>query len=359
MENKRIAVIMAGGAGERFWPVSRLSRPKQLLKLGRPDMSLLDEAVERAAPIVGKENLYIATGKTVETPIRESKAVTNENIWVEPMKRNTLGALCWVAANLLAKEGKQVSMAVLTADHRITPSKDFQKCVRLALDTAEKEGALVTIGIRPDRPETGFGYIELVEKPEDLKGIFRAKSFREKPDQATAEEFVSEGRFLWNSGMFFWTLESFLRELEMAQPQAHELTVKMAQALEMDAIEQAERHFESLPDISIDFALMEKAEKVMVVASTFDWDDVGAWDALERTFEGDDARNVAFGDASLIDSEGCVIYNDSNEILVSVLNVKDLLVVVTKDAVMVCPKSDAQRVREIVQKLKEHRPELT
>ena len=350
---------MAGGAGERFWPVSRLSRPKQLLKLGRPDMSLLDEAVERATPIVGKENVYIATGKTVETPIRESKAVGHENIWVEPLKRNTLGALCWVAANLLAKEGKHVSMAVLTADHRISPAGDFQTCVRLALDTAEREGALVTIGIRPDRPETGFGYIEVDNSSEGPPGVFKAKSFREKPDGATAEEFLKAGRFLWNSGMFFWTLEDFLRELERAHPQAHELTLKMAQALEMEATEQAERHFESLPNISVDFALMEKAEKVMVVASTFDWDDVGAWDALERTFESDDARNVAFGDASLIDSAGCVIYNDSDELMVSVLNVQDLLVVVTKDAVMVCPKSDAQRVREIVQKLKEHRPELT
>lgn len=357
MGNKRIAVIMAGGAGERFWPVSRLSRPKQLLKLGRPDMSLLEEAVERAAPIVGKENVFVATGKSVEEPIRASGAVDPENVWVEPLKRNTLGALCWVAANLLATEGEDVSMAILTADHRITPAKDFQKCVELALSVAEERGALVTIGIRPDRPETGYGYIELNTSTERLPGVLEAKSFREKPDLETAEEFLKEGRFLWNSGMFFWTLKDFLRELKQAQPETHRITLEMAELIRDG--KSAEGAFEQLPNISIDFAVMEKAGKVAVVVSTFEWDDVGAWDALERTFESDHTGNVTFGDAALIDAEGCVIYNDSDEIIVRVLNVKDLLIVVTKDAVMVCPKSDAQRVREIVLKLKEDRPELT
>ena len=357
MANKRIAVIMAGGAGERFWPVSRTTRPKQLLRLGRPDMSLLEEAVERASSIVGTENVYVATGKAVEEPIRASGVVSAQHLWVEPLKRNTLGALCWVAANLLAHDGENVSLAILTADHRITPADRFRECVERALDAAEERSALVTIGIRPDRPETGYGYIELDASSEGPKGVFTAKSFREKPDQATAEMFLREGRFLWNSGMFFWTLTAFTRELEKAQPAAHRITQELAEAILSKV--PTEEVFERLPNISIDFALMEKADNVAVVESCFEWDDVGAWDALERTFESDAARNVAFGDASLIDSEGCVIYNDSDEVLVSVLNVKDLLVVVTKDAVMVCPKSDAQRVREIVQKLKEHRPELT
>lgn len=357
MKNRRIAVIMAGGSGERFWPVSRTSRPKQLLKLGRPDMSLLQEAVDRAEAIVGKENVFIATGKTVEDPIRASGAASPDRVWVEPMKRNTLGALCWVAANLLAKGDEDVSLAILTADHRIAPPEKFRECVERALDAAEEKGALVTIGIRPDRPETGYGYIEVDASMEGPKGVFEAQSFREKPDQATAEKFLSEGNFLWNSGMFFWTLKDYLRELERAQPEAHRITLEMSDSIR--AGRSPENAFAQLPNISIDFALMEKAERVAVVESCFEWDDVGAWDALARTFECDDAQNVTFGDAAIIDSQRCVVYNDSDEAIVTILGVQDLLVVLTKDAVMVCPKTDAQRVREIVQKLKEHRPDLT
>ena len=348
---------MAGGAGERFWPVSRTSRPKQLLRLGRPDMSLLEEAVNRAEAIVGKENVFIATGKSVEEPIRASGAVSPNRVWVEPLKRNTLGALCWVAANLLAKDDGDVSLAILTADHRIAPPEKFRECVESALDAAEEKGALVTIGIRPDRPETGYGYIEVDVSKEGPRGVFEAKSFREKPDQATAEEFLKRGNFLWNSGMFFWTLKEFMRELEKAQLEAYRVVLEMSESIR--AGKSAEDVFERLPNISIDFALMEKAEKVAVVESCFEWDDVGAWDALERTFASDETGNVTFGDTTIIDSEGCVVYNDSNEVIVTVLGVQGLLVVVTKDAVLVCPKSEAQRVRDIVQKLKDQRPELT
>jgi mannose-1-phosphate guanylyltransferase len=356
---KRLAVIMAGGAGERFWPVSRLSRPKQLLRLGRPDRSLLEEAVERAVPLVGKESIFISTGRAVEQPIRSSGAVPEENVLVEPDKRNTLGALCWVAAKMLAAHpDEDLSLAVLTADHRIHPAEAFRECVETALDIAEREDALVTIGIRPDRPETGYGYIEVEKGLVEGRGVYRVLSFREKPDLPTAKTFLEEGNYLWNSGMFFWTLRSFMRELEGAQPDAHRLTLGIVEALRAGNAEAAEREFSQLPNISVDFALMEKAKKVMVVASNFEWDDVGAWDALERTFATDASRNVAFGDAVLLDAQGCVVYNDS-EAFVSLMGVEDLLVVATADAFMVCRKGDAQRVREIVARLKETRPELT
>lgn len=355
---KRMAVIMAGGAGERFWPVSRRARPKQLLRLCHPDMSLLEEAVERVTPLFGKDGVFIATGKSVEEPIRESGAVEPSHIWVEPLKRNTLGALCWVAASILATHEENVSLAVLTADHRIGPADTFRNRVGLALDTAEERGALVTIGIPPTRPETGFGYIEVDAASEGPKGVFSAKSFREKPDRATAEGFIEKGTFLWNSGMFFWTLHDFLRELEGAKPEAHGHTRKISDALRSGDSEEAERHFADLPNISVDFALMEKAQNVAVVASDFEWDDVGAWDALERTMEADASQNVVFGDAVITDSSGCVIYNDSRA-LVSVLGMEDALVVATHDAILVCPKSEAQRVREIVEKLKAARSELT
>lgn len=350
---------MAGGAGERFWPVSRTSRPKQLLRLSRPDQSLLEEAVARVLPLFGKDGVFIATGKSVEIPIRESGAVAPENVWVEPLKRNTLGCLCWAAANLKSKYDENVGMAILTADHLIAPPEPFRDCIELALKTAEASGALVTIGIRPTRPETGFGYIELDPATEAEGGVFQARSFREKPDAETARTFVEAGNFRWNSGMFFWTLNDFLRELESAQPEANAATCRIADALRKDDHEAAERSFADLPNISIDFAVMEKASRVAVVSSRFDWDDVGSWDALERAFPTDEHGNVTYGDVAAIDAESCIVYNDTSEGLAAVLGVRDLLVVFTNGAVLVCPKSDAQRVKEIVQAVKDRRPELT
>jgi len=356
---KSFAFIMAGGAGERFWPVSRTSRPKQLLRLSRPDLSLLEEAVARVEPLFGKDGVYIATGKSVEVPIRESGAVAAENVWVEPLRRNTLGCLCWAAANLKAVHDENVGMAILTADHLISPEEPFRECIRLALSTAEKTGALVTIGIAPTRPETGFGYIELDPTTQTPEGVIDAKSFREKPDAATAQAFVDSGNFRWNSGMFFWTVDDFLRELAAAQPEAHAATLRIAASLREGDAESVERHFADLPNISIDFALMEKASKVAVVTSRFDWDDVGSWDALDRAFSADGKGNVSYGESILIDAKDCIVYNDSKRSLATALGVADLLIVVTDDSVLVCPKSDAQRVKEIVQAVKERRPELT
>lgn len=350
---------MAGGAGERFWPVSRLARPKQLLKLSRPDMNLLEEAVQRVEPLFGRDGVYIATGKSVEEPIRGSGAVPEDQVWVEPLKRNTLGCLCWAAAHLLAQGEENVAMAILTADHRIGPDEDFRDCVSIALDTAVQRQALVTIGIRPTRPETGFGYIEVDKDSETPQGVYAAQSFREKPDAETAQSFLDAGNFLWNSGMFFWTLADFMRELDAAQPEAASATRRMGEQLAQGNLEAAEATFAELPNISIDFALMEKAKNVAVVISRFEWDDVGSWDALERSFEADPDRNVTFGNALTVEADGCVVYNDSDRTLVTALGVSDLLIVVTPDAVMVCPKSEAQRVKEIVQRVKEQQPELT
>jgi mannose-1-phosphate guanylyltransferase len=238
-------------------------------------MSLLEEAVHRICPQIGKENVYISTGTSVEQAIVEAGIVDPDNVWTEPLKRNTLGALCWVAANLLAKEGSDVSLAILTADHLIGPAETFQAQVCLALDIAEERGAIVTMGIPPTRPETGFGYIEFDEATEGPEGVFTVKSFREKPDLATAERFLQAGSFLWNSGMFFVTLETLLREFGSTQPEAHALTLQIAGALKSTRegsqnLEHAEKLFSRLPNISFDFAVMEKAKNVAVVKAAFE-----------------------------------------------------------------------------------------
>lgn len=350
----RIAVIMAGGSGERFWPLSRPDRPKQLLKLTSPDETMLEEAVNRISPLVGDDNVYVATSSTLHETIRGADVVPEVRVLAEPLRRNTLGCLVWVAASLLANDDHGVSVAVLTADHKINEPEKFRKTVEMALETAERTGGLVTIGIRPDRPETGYGYVEYDPERTERVGdreAYASRSFREKPDLATAESFVSSGNFLWNAGMFFYTLDGFLRELEQAQPEAYAVTLRIAEHLKANDNEAAVSAFEELPNLSIDYALMEKAKSVFVVPSDFPWDDVGAWDSLERSLGADDTENVRQGSSTIVDGRGNIVVNDRPGTNVGIVGLNDIIVVVTEDAVLVCPKSDAQRVKEIVKAL--------
>jgi mannose-1-phosphate guanylyltransferase len=353
--NRRIAIVMAGGSGERFWPLSTAQRPKQLLKLTSPDETMLQEAINRIAPLVGPENVVASVSSTLEAPVREASLVSEQNVWAEPMKRNTLGALCWAAAQLLARGQQETTVAVLTADHQIKEPETFRATVGAAMDLAEETNSLVVIGIRPDRPETGYGYIEAdlkqVTKTTGGREGYRSLSFPEKPDAPTAAAFLQQGNFLWNAGMFFYTLQTFLRELEQAQPKARALVDKIAEALREGDKWKAENAFAELPSISIDFALAEKAQQVMVVPSDFPWDDVGSWDSLERTLPKNSDGNVTQGDSVLIDTTSSIVVNDSATMKVGVLGVSDVIVVVTDGAVLVTTKDQAQRVREITAKM--------
>lgn len=360
MPHERYAVIMAGGSGERFWPLSRQTRPKQLLKLAHPEHTLLEQTVNRLAGLVPTENILIATAPHLVGPSQAHLiGLPAANIQAEPHKRNTAGCLVWVAANLLAKDPDaraKVSMAVLAADHRISPDDGFQATVSKALDVAENHNSIVTIGIKPDRPETGYGYIEVdqtsANQGDDRVVIRAVKQFREKPDAATAEQFLASGGFLWNSGTFFWTLDTFLTELENAAPELYQATLRLADLLRTGDSQGASEAFAALPSISIDYALMEKARKVAVAQAAFDWDDVGAWDALDRSLPTDEQQNVGRGDVVSVDSKSCIVVNDHPGITTCLLGVEGLVVVVTEDAVLVCPKERAQDVRAVVEALK-------
>ena len=346
---KRVAVIMAGGSGERFWPLSRADRPKQLLRLSSPTATMLEEAVERITPLCGAGGVYISTSAKLAPHIIAAAVVPEAQVLAEPLKRNTLGALVWSVAALLAEgNAPETSVAILTADHRIAPPAAFRACVEDALAVAETEGGLVTIGIRPDRPETGYGYIEADLSARRGAGYI-ARSFREKPDLETAKTFLAAGSFLWNSGMFFFTLGDFGAALAETQPEARIVLDEIVVALKAGNHNVAKWHFEGLKNESIDYAVMERASKVSVVPSRFDWDDLGAWDALERSMPLDIAGNVNEGETILIDSSGCVVYNDVKTKTVAVLGMTDVIVVCTDDAVLVCPKTEAQRVKQIVQ----------
>ncbi len=354
------AIIMAGGSGERFWPVSRRHRPKQLLKLTHPDETLLEEAVNRIAPLIPRERVLIATGLHLLGPIQEANLVPSDSVIAEPAKRNTLGCLAWAAAHLSAKhsgEEANVAMAVLTADHKIAEAPLFRDTVAVALETAHRTGGLVTIGIKPTRPETGYGYVEVGDAiRSEAPSVYRAERFREKPDLETALHYVESGNYLWNSGMFFWTLRGFLSEMSHANPEVYATILQMARQMAAGDDVGAKTTFDTLPNESIDYALLEKASQVYTVAGEFPWDDVGAWDALERSLPCDDSANVVQGQAMVVDSEGLIVFNDEPDVLVTAIGVQDLVVVVTKGAVMVCPKSQAQRVKELLQKLPAESP---
>lgn len=342
----RYAVIMAGGSGERFWPLSRRLRPKQLLRLTDPERTMIEEAVERIEPLVGRDRVLLATATHLEEPLRKPQVVPDANVIAEPDKRNTLGCLVWIAAALRGLHpDEDVSMAVLTADHQIGDPEAFRDTVRAGLELAESHAKLVTIGIRPDRPETGYGYIELSDQA--IGEGFAVASFREKPDRAAAQQYLDSGKFLWNSGMFFWTLATFEDELRAAQPEAFTVYRRILKR------EQPIDAFRELPNLSIDFALMEASKNVAVVPSRFAWDDVGAWDALDRTLTADKSGNVVQGEAIVLESKRCIVLRDAAAPVVAVVGVEDLVVVSTPDAVLVCRKSEVQRVKEVVSRLPE------
>ncbi len=345
---RRVAVIMAGGSGTRFWPVSTAERPKQFLRLASPDASLLEQAVARITPVVGAD-VIVATSEPLIAATRSAlPALDPSKVIGEPSKRNTLGALVWASAHLMATHQDsldELSIAVLTADHLISPDLGFQQTVDRAMSLAEESGALVTIGIPTSRPATEYGYIEIGEALGT--DAWRASRFTEKPDADAAAKFVSSGTYLWNSGMFFWTLRSFLDQLHSAEPDAASVLEGLTKALVQKDQTGAAKLFESLASTSIDYALMERSNNVAVVAAEFEWDDLGSWDALSRSLTGDDRGNVTQGQARLVGSDGCVVYNDTSDQRVTVLGLEDVVVAVTGGEVLVCKKDLSQDVRDL------------
>jgi len=255
-------------------------------------------------------------------------------------------------------DASNLSMAVVTADHLIGEPDRFRESVDLALTVAEDHGLLVTHGIAPTRPETGYGYVQAkTDAPlHEANGlsVYRVAAFHEKPSEEKAEDFIEAGNYYWNSGMFFWGLDTFLQELKSAQPKMETAARGMAGAIERGDQKEVARLFESLESISIDYALMEHAKNVATVRTDYPWDDVGAWPSLDRTREQDDEGNVTHGDPVLVDVRNSIVYNDvgAEKMAVSVIGVDDIIVVVSEDGVLVVPKDEAQHVRKAVAELK-------
>lgn len=351
---ERAIVIMAGGVGERFWPVSNRSTPKQLLRL-HGGKSLLRASFDRACGVVDANRVYVVAGADLrEAILGDLPELGPENYITEPAARNTAACLGLAACHLEAALGPDAVMGVLTADHVIEEGEAFRSTIAAALGHAAGSGDLVTIGIEPTRADTGFGYLELGDSLGDGTGdasqVFRVRRFREKPDLEEAEAFLAQGNFYWNSGMFFWTLGALFDAFSTHQPE-------MAATWDKFRAGTGEiREFEQLPRLPIDKAIMEKADNVAVVRAGFGWEDVGSWDSLSRVLSLDESGNCTVGKAILIDSENNIIYNDfpsgepSGELVVC--GVEGLVIVRTEKATLIVPKSEAQKVRDVVAYLK-------
>ncbi len=344
------AVVMAGGAGTRFWPLSRRAKPKQLLALAG-DESLLAATVRRIAPIVPPSRVLVVTAAHLVPASRaELPDVPASNFLAEPAPRNTAPCVGW-AAQVVQDRDPEGVIAVLAADHHVADEPAYLDAVRVALAAAES-GALVTIGLEPTRPETGYGYLELGEPLGD--GSHQALRFVEKPDRSHAEEFVASGRFLWNSGQFFFRSSAVLDAISEHLPALAEGLTRLAAAgLDPDRVAAV---FETLPSVSIDHGVMEKAEGVRIVRADFGWSDVGSWMTAWELASKDEAENgVTDADAILLDSEGCYVRARSGKI-VALIGVKDLVVVDTEDALLVVPRERAQEVKLAVEALARRKP---
>lgn len=360
---QRVAIIMAGGSGERFWPLSRQHHPKQLLRLTSDTKNMLEEAVDRLEPMIGAEHIFVVTGRhLLDSIVAANIGIPDENVIAEPCKRDTAGCLCYAAAAMRARyggDGSNLSMAVVTADHQIGEPDLFRQTIDASLHIAETQGSLVTHGIVPDRPDVGYGYIQgSANSGETVQvggiTLLKAEAFHEKPDAAKAQTYLDAGNFFWNSGMFFWRVDSFVEELRAARPEMAEVIDGMVASIAANDDAKTDALFESLEGVSIDYALMENARDVIVARAEYPWDDVGSWLALDRTREADSNGNVTFGDPVLIDTQNSIIYNDigAEDMAVSVIGLDNVVVVVSKDGVLVTPKDDTAKVKDAVTELK-------
>ncbi len=345
---KRFEVIMAGGGGTRFWPLSRKRQPKQLLNITGGDI-MLNEAIKRLDSLVEREDVYIVTNEEQQKLLKELLVggIPFKNILVEPAARNTAPCVLY-AASVLKKEHGDGVMCVFPADHHIGNPSEYQRVIARAAKIAEETEQIVTIGIRPTFPATGYGYISQGEGWE--KDVWKVRQFVEKPCLEKAEEYVKSGEFFWNSGVFVFRISTILKAFERYLPEMAGQMEHLMQAWQTEQWDTMLKGlYPQLQSISIDYGIMERAEHVLVMEGDYGWSDVGSFDALDAVYTPDGQNNISIGESLLIDSKGCIVR--SEEKLIALIGVEDLVVVEAKDAILVCPKAQAQDAKRAVEAL--------
>lgn len=350
-------VIMAGGGGTRFWPISRQTTPKQLLNLSGED-ALINETIKRINPVIEKNKIFVVTNEKQGDLLKKIVGTNchREHILLEPAARNTAACIGYAAISIMKKYGDGV-MCVFPSDHYIKNEEGFRRVLKGAIELAEKYDKLVTIGIRPTFPSTGYGYIKRVDSgqltvnSDDSIG-YLVEEFVEKPNYEKAKKYLGSGKYLWNSGMFVWKISTIIENFKRFLPKVWRKLEELSEYIGMDdEWDNIKRIYPQIPSISIDYGIMERSDDVIVVPGDFGWNDVGSWDALGSIYDTDDNGNIVRGEHIGLATKGSIIYG--NKRLIATIGLEDMIVVETDDSVLVCPKNKAQEVKKVVEKLKE------
>lgn len=343
---KIYGVIMAGGGGTRFWPLSRKKLPKQLLNLSGNGL-MINETIERMANFINRENIFIVTTKEQADKMNELVDEGINNILVEPSARNTAACIGYAAMEIVKKHGDGV-MCILPSDHHIKDEEEFTRILNIAIEEAYSEDKLVTIGVTPTFPSTGYGYINFDR--EDTSSIKKVEAFVEKPNYETALKYIKSKEYLWNSGMFIWKASVILQNFERFLPRVSNILIKIGEAMNTsNEYKVIEELYTKIPSISIDYGIMERSDNVVVIEGDFGWSDVGSWDTLGAIYETDEFGNIITGEQINLETYNCISYSDKR--LIATMGIRDTIIVETEDVVLVCAKDKAQDVKKIVERL--------
>lgn len=349
---KKTALIMAGGKGERFWPRSRVTLPKQFLSLTDDGKTMIQLTVERISPIVELEDVYIATNKNYKELVKQQlPGIPEKNILCEPVGRNTAPCIGLGAVHV-SKKYDDAIMIVLPSDHLIKNNDIFIETFENACSIAEDGANLVTVGITPNYPETGYGYIKYDASAKSGAG-YGVQRFVEKPDLETAKAYLEDGTYLWNSGMFVWRVSTILDCFKTYMPSTYEGLMTIKDSVGTSAQDTVlEKEFPNLESQSVDYGIMEKAENIYILPGSFGWDDVGSWLAVGRIKKNDENGNVVNGNVVTVNTKDCVI--EAADKLIATVGLRDIVIVDTKDATLVTTKENAGEIKQVLAKLREN-----
>ena len=344
MQPKFVPVILAGGKGERFWPLSRKHRPKQFLCLDGSGESLMQATANRLLPIVGSwDDMWVITSGMLAAGVQEQLPhLPVENLLVEPEGRDTAAAVAWTSLEVAKRYGDNVIIGFFPADAWIGDVQAFAKTLNAAIELAYTQQAIVTLGITPTFPAIGYGYIQQGKASGEYQGLatYRALRFTEKPDLTTAKDFIASADYTWNSGIFIFQAKIAIAELQIYAPELMQLLVEQGVSI-----------YPTLPKISIDYALMEKTKLTYVIPAEFGWDDLGDWNAIERLMKGD-SINVELANHVCIDTQGSVLYASNPDEVVVTIGLEDLVVVRDGDVTLIVAKNRTQEIKQVLNKIK-------
>lgn len=352
MLENQFVVIMAGGIGSRFWPASRNHRPKQFLDILGTGKSLLRLTFERFNKEIAAERIFVVTNNDYKDLVKKDlPELTDIQILCEPLRRNTAPCIAY-ASHKIAKINPNAVMTVAPSDHLILDEQAFLKTIEIATKAASDQDKLLTIGMKPTRPETGFGYIQFIESDGEVKKV---KTFTEKPEKELAQKFLESGDFAWNSGIFTWGVKAILDQFQKSLPEMAELFVEVEDDLNTDnEVAAISKVYSQCQNISIDFGVMEKASNVYMVEGDFGWSDLGSWNALHEQLDKDSNNNVVRGNVMLYDTSESLVLTSQDKLTV-VQGLEDYLVTEEDDVLLICKKSDEQQFRNFVADLKENK----